>query len=141
MNSNSQVVGSQQLRHTADVKQGRQLWSHTGKYLSVVPMAQCVWTCVRHNGSNRNILHACSTSTSPTPAQILQHRPRLARLDHWLYLKYLSRMPMRLDMCPAQWIQLENTACLLSIHVPITGTHYRQCLSHRRNNSNQPRAY
>jgi hypothetical protein len=30
-------------------------------------------------------------------------------------LKYVSMMPMHLDMCPAQWIQLENIACLLSI--------------------------
>jgi hypothetical protein len=30
-------------------------------------------------------------------------------------LKYVSMMPMHPDMCPAQWIQLENIACLLSI--------------------------
>jgi hypothetical protein len=81
------------------------------KYLSMIPMrpdmCPAQWLQRKYIAYllNINVLHTGTTITAPAEITSAQSPA----------LKYVPVMPMHPDMCPAQWIQLENIACLLSI--------------------------
>jgi hypothetical protein len=87
-------------------------------YLSLMPMrpAMCLAQCIQQQYIvcllNVNIFH---TGTKITALAEITSAQSPAVI-------FVSIMPMRSDMCLAQWIQLENIACLLNINVLHTCT-------------------